>query len=106
MLDVFVDDLKPIVLAPLPPRNIGTVDDIGIVERAERDGDHVREVAAAVMHGRSAFRAKMIGAGLAAVGGAGPRLGRAFDLDAFGGPAQLGGKYPAGPLLAGEANAD
>src|SRR5947209_20197279 len=101
--NVFVDDLEPIVLAPLPHRKIRAVDDIGVVERSERDGYHIGEVAAAVMHGRAALRAEMIGGRLAAVGGASPLLRCALDGDAFRGPARLHRKGAAGALLAGEA---
>src|SRR5947209_18657399 len=104
--NVFVDDLEPIVLAPLPHRKIRAVDDIGVVERSERDGDHIGEVAAAVMNGGAAFGAEMIGGRLPAVGGAGPFFRHAFDFDAFGRPARLHGKCAAGALLAGEAVAD
>src|SRR5947208_1768586 len=106
MLDVFVDDLEPIVLAPLPHRKIWAVDDIGVVERSERDGDHIGEVAAAVMYGRAALRAEMIGGRLAAVGGASPLLRCALDGDAFRGPARLDREGAAGALLAGKAVAD
>ena len=49
MLDVFVDDLKPIVLAPFPHRIIRAVDDIRIVERAKRDRDQLGEIASAII---------------------------------------------------------
>src|SRR4029079_1737059 len=96
----------PIVLAALPDGIIRTVDDIGVVEGAERDGDQLGIVAAAIIDGRAALRAEMIGRGLAAVGRPGPCFGLAFDLDAFGRPAGLGRESAAGALLAGEAVAD
>src|SRR5206468_1024974 len=91
---------------PLPDRKIGTVHDIGIIECAERDGDHVGEVAAGVMDGGTAFRAEAVGRGLAAVGGAGPFLRDPLDLDAVSQPARLHRESAAGALLTSEAMTD
>src|SRR5438067_510680 len=105
MLDVLIDDLEPVVLAPLPHRIIGTVDDIWVVERAERNRDHVGEVAARIVNRRTAFRAEAVGGSLPAVGGAGPFLRNAVGFHAFHRPARLRGEGAAGALLASEAMA-
>src|SRR5689334_9234126 len=90
-LDVLVDDLEPVMLATLPDGIIGAVDDIGVVECAERNGDDVREVATAVVHGRAALGTEMVGRLLPAVGSPGPLLRFAFDGDTLFRPARLGG---------------
>jgi hypothetical protein len=77
-----------------------------IVERAKGNCDQVRIIAAAVVNGRAALRAEVVGRGLAAVGRPGPLPGRTLDLDAFGRPARLGGEDAPGALLAGEAVTD
>src|SRR4051812_42689250 len=104
MLDVIPEDFKPIMLALLPHREAGT-GEIRIVECAQRNRDHVGEVAAAIMHSRPAFGAEMVGRGLTAVGRAGPLLRRAFDVDAIRRPPRLDRERAARALLAVEAMA-
>src|SRR3954469_8379112 len=106
MLDVGVGDVQPVVLALLPDRIIRAVDDIRVVQRAERDGDELGEIAPAVIDRRAAFGAEVIDRRLAAVGGALPLLRLALGLDAFGRPPCLRRERAPCSLLAGKAVTD
>src|SRR4249919_2335534 len=102
MFDALAENVDPAVLPPLPHRIVDGFE-IGIVERAERDRHQVGKVATAIIYRRAALGAEMIGGLLAAIGGADPLFGLAFDLNALRLPSRLGGEGAAGALLAGEA---
>src|SRR4029453_4362959 len=74
MLDVIAEDSDPVVLALLPEGEFG-LQEIGMVEGAERNGGQAVELALdRIMPGRAALGAEMMGDAVAAVGVVGPDL--------------------------------
>ena len=93
---------EPFVLALFPNGN-GGCDEIGVVERAERDGDRVGDAVVVIIYGRSAVGAEVEVGRVAAVAGVGPDFGLAGDGHLLGGEADLRGEGATAALLAIEA---
>src|SRR6476469_6895761 len=99
------------MLAILPHRE-ARAGEIRIVERAERDGDHVGELrvdgrtGVAIMYVRPAIRAEMEDAAVPAVGDNVVGFRLALDADLLGWPARLHRERAAAAFLAVEAMAD
>ena len=103
MLDV-AGDLEPFVLAFSPHRD-GRGDEIGIVERAERNGDGAGNAVVRIIYGAAAVGAEMkVRRAIVAGGGVGPGLAGGGHLG--GGETDLRGERAAAALLAIEAMAD
>ena len=97
-------DFEPFVLALLPHRD-GGGDEIGVVERAQRNGDGVGDAVISVINGRAAVGSE-VEVRLAVFAGGDVDFGFAGSGHIGGGEADLCGERAADALLAIAAMAD
>src|ERR671913_123626 len=106
MIDVLAEDLDPVMLSLFPNRE-ARLQEVGVVERAQRDRDQSVELAVdLVMHVGPAFRTEVERGSVAAVGYLHKAFRSTFDRHLLCRPARLHGKGAARTLLAVEAVAD